>query len=84
MVTEHEATTFARVGVKVYEHLQAFVLLSLLYDSLARGPDGRVIGLGRVQVHSIEVAAHCIQAIVASRNTIGIQHHDDLENVVLP
>ena len=70
--------------VEVKEHLETLVLLSLLHYCLARRPDSWIVSLGRVEVHPIQIASHCVQSVIASRDTVWIQHHDDLEDVAFP
>ena len=58
VVAKHESASFAGMRMKIKEHFEAFVLLSLLDDCLACGPNRRVVRLRRVEVHSIQVASH--------------------------
>ena len=83
MISEHEATALARVCMEIQEHLQAVILLGLLHDSLARRPNRRIVRLGRVQVHSVQVARHSVQPVVAAGDAVRVQHHDDFEDVGL-
>lgn len=84
MVAKHETPAFRRVRVEIDVHPQALVLLGLLDDSLARGPNRRVIALRRSQIHSVQVASHRVESIVASRDPVRVEHHDDFEYEVLP
>ena len=64
MIAEHEATAFTRVSMEIDKHFEALVLLSLLNNSLPRGPDRRMIALGGRKVHTIQIAGHRIQTVV--------------------
>lgn len=72
------------MGMEVQIHFETLILLSLLYNCLSCGPDRRVVLLGWVQVHSVEIAAHRVQSIVASGHAVRIQNHDDFEDKVAP
>ena len=83
MIAEHEATAFTRVGMEIDEHFEALVLFSLLNYGLPCGPDCRVVALGRCEVHAIQIAGHRVQTIVPPRDSIRVQNHDYLEDIVL-
>ena len=42
-----------------------------------------MIALGWSEVHAIQIASHRIEAIVATRYSIRVEHHDDFEYEVL-
>ena len=83
MVSKHKAASFAGVRMVVQKHFEALVLFCLLYHGLASGPDCGVVRFGWVEVHAIQVAGHGVQSVVATRDSIGVQHHDHLENKVI-
>ena len=64
VIAKHESAAFTRMSMKVNKDLQTLVLLCLLHNSLSSGPNGRIVGLGWCQVHPVEVACHCVQAVV--------------------
>lgn len=58
MITKHESSFLRRMGMEVYKHLQALVLLRLLNYGFLGCPDSWMISLGGVQVHPVQIAGH--------------------------
>ena len=66
--------------VIIKEHFETIVLLCLLHNCLSCCPDRWVVDFRGVQVHPIQVASLRVKSIVATRDTIWVEHHDNLED----
>ena len=83
VVAKHEATSLAGVSVEVNEHFETLVLLGLLDHSSSSCPNGRVVRLAGIHIHSVQIAGHRVESVVAASHTVWIQDHDHLEDEVL-
>ena len=83
MVTEHETTSFAGMGMEVYVHLQAVVLDGLLNYYFPGRPDRWLFDFAWIKVPSVQVDSHRIETVVASGDTIRIKNWNYFENEVL-
>jgi len=71
------------MGVEVEVHKEVLVFLRLLHDGFLSCPNGRVFVATWVQVKPIKIEGKCIQPVIATRHSIGIQDGDNLEHEVL-
>ena len=82
MISENEATFLAGVGVEVHKHLETLKLY-LLLDYFFRGPDCRVIHLLGGEIEAIQITGTRIESVVATRDTVWVEHHNHFEHIVL-
>ena len=78
----HERVLLARMAVQVAEQLDFTFFLKHLHHPL-REVDRRVEVLARLHPPSVQVEAEQRAAVVAVDHAVGVQHRDDLEDVVL-
>ena len=78
----HERVLLARMAVQVAEQLDFAFFLKHLHHPL-RKVDRRVEVLARLHPPSVQVEAEQRAAVVAVDHAVGVQHRDDLEDVVL-
>ena len=61
-----------------------FAGLDLLLDGFLHGPDGWLVDRAWVDVIAIQVLRHCIEPIVATIDTIWVEHGHHFENEAIP
>ena len=83
IVAKHEAPLFASVRMQVDIDLN-FAGVDLLLDSFLHGPDRWLVDWARVDVVAIQVLRHCIESIVATIDTIWVEHGHHFEDEAVP
>ena len=72
------------MGVEVYVHFQAFVVVGLLDNRFSGRPNGGLLLLARVQIPTVQINSHRIQTVIASGNPVWVEDRNNLEDIVFP